>query len=466
MNDPSNSKSSFTTSFSSESSEERATADRLSERATRLLNSLPKSNSAHSSIVLSAYQQPFSANNPDGWINLSTAENSSCSSLILAALNHAPPLSSIDLCYTYMHGSPSCRAAVAHFLSSRIYHTPVDPEHLILAAGAAAVLDHVAFSLCGEGDFILTPTPVYPGFLRDFGTRAGIKMCFAPCKASDGFRVTADLLEKGWRTATVEVRSRIRACVISNPGNPTGLVLGKEELRSIVDWCRGKRIHFVCDEIYALCAHDDEKCNPETASSGNESSYSSQFVSVSSVCTMNSDVHAITGFAKDLGLSGMRIGVLYSKNESLLAASSRCSFLSAASSTSQQVLCALLDPNSDFIDMLITEMRLCLAQNKRILSNALDGLGIPYVAANAGLFLWVDMRKFIAQFSPLVGEEAEIALLEYVARRCKVALSPGHSYNCIEAGWFRICFSAVEPEVLRNVWSDRLAPALERLLAG
>lgn len=466
MNNTSNSASSVTPSPSSEFSDERPTPDRLSERASRLLISLPKANSAHSSIVLSAYQQPFSATNPDGWINLATAENSLCSSLILAAINHAPHLSPIDLCYTYMHGSQPCRSAVAHFLSSRIYHTHVDPEHLILAAGAAAVLDHVAFSLCDEGDFLLTPTPVYPGFLRDFTTRAGAKMCFAPCRASDGFRVTADILEKGWRTATVEVRSRIRACVISNPGNPTGLVLGEEELKSIVDWCRGKKIHFICDEIYALCAHDDEKCNPETANSGTESFSSSQFVSVSSVCSMNSDVHAITGFAKDFGLPGMRIGVLYSKNESLLAASSRCSYLSAASSASQHLLCTLLDPTSGFIDMLVPEIRLRLAENKRILRNALDELGIPYVAAHAGLFLWVDMRKFIAQFSPLIGEKAEIALLEYVAKRCKVALSPGHPYNCIEAGWFRICFGAVEPEVLRNALSDRLSPALERLLGG
>jgi 1-aminocyclopropane-1-carboxylate synthase len=47
----------------------------------------------------------------------------------------------------------------------------VDPSHLALLAGAGAVLEILFHSLCGPGEAVLLPSPIYPAFLNDMEVR-------------------------------------------------------------------------------------------------------------------------------------------------------------------------------------------------------------------------------------------------------------------------------------------------------
>ena len=69
--------------------------------------------------------------------------------------------------------------------------------------------------------------------------------------------------EEGYRYASREkieplITERTRAILITNPGNPTGAVLTREEQRLLVDICKEHGIFLVSDEVYREIIYSGE----------------------------------------------------------------------------------------------------------------------------------------------------------------------------------------------------------------
>jgi 1-aminocyclopropane-1-carboxylate synthase 1/2/6 len=441
----------------------------LSVRGRRLASPPPAAASAPSAstygdVVRAAWQNSYDATaNPGGWVNLGVAENKVSSDLVVAALAAAPRPRIADIGYTAMHGDERFRAALSRLLSDSVVRRPVSAEHLVVAAGASSVMDHLACALCDAGDFVMAPTPLYPGILRNFRTRAGVLVHFAPTDPRLGFAVTADCLQHSWEGADSARRASIKAVLITNPANPTGRVCGAPEIGRILAWCRERHLHLIFDEVYALSSHaagGEGEGDVDSASAAPPA----RFTSVAEV--LGGDLppwcHVVYGLGKDFCLAGLRVGVLYSQNAALLRASAKCAYLSATSTTTQRSLTCLLDGDSGFVPTFIRENSDRLARSKRVLVDQLDGLGIPHIPAQAGFFLWVDMRRFLDDTSSSA-EQAEVELSRQLAT-CRVVLAPGAEYRCSQPGWFRVCFAAVPVDVLRFAWTSRVAPVLRSIL--
>ncbi len=81
---------------------------------------------------------------------------------------------------------------------------------------------------------------------------------------------------------------------------------------------------------------------------------------------------------------------------------------------------------------------------------------MPFLRAEAGIFLMVDLRRWL----PAPGFEGEGRLWERILE-AGVNLTPGATLRCAEPGWFRLCFAAISRErVLQAV--ERLAVALKQ----
>ena len=53
--------------------------------------------------------------------------------------------------------------------------------------------------------------------------------------------------------------NKTKAIIINSPGNPTGMIYSKEELREIAEVCEEKDILIISDEIYEKLIYGDEK---------------------------------------------------------------------------------------------------------------------------------------------------------------------------------------------------------------
>jgi 1-aminocyclopropane-1-carboxylate synthase len=102
---------------------------------------------------------------------------------------------------------------------------------------------------------------------------------------------------------------------------------------------------------------------------------------------------------------------------------------------------------------LFTDVSWCktfIADNQsmllRLYSNVtalLSEAGIPFVAATAGMFVWVDLREFLDEPGTW---EAEERLTAHLFDSLKILLTPGHACHAIAPGYYRCCFAWMPAE--------------------
>ena len=150
----------------------------------------------------------------------------------------------------------------------------------------------------------------------------------------------------------------------------------------------------------------------------------------------------------------------------LLQALANLNIFSGVPNPMQMIVSEILVDDS-FVDAFLEESRFHLVSSYNICIRRLEEMVVPYVPAEAGLFVYVDFSSLLPELS-FEGEAKFASLIEDVAR---VVMTPGHSQKDNKPGMFRLCYSWVSPEVLeiamerlsyvvlqirRNQWDDLL----------
>ncbi|XP_024993955.1 1-aminocyclopropane-1-carboxylate synthase-like [Cynara cardunculus var. scolymus] len=377
--------------------------------------------------------------NPSGVIQMGLAENSLCFDLIQKWIEANPsasictPQGAVDFKETAIfqdyHGLPEFRTAVANFMSRvRGNRVRFDPNRIVMSGGATGAHETVAFCLANPGEAFLVPTPYYPGFDRDLRWRTGVELVPVVCESSNNFKITEEALETAYEKAKL-ANIKIKGLLITNPSNPLGTFLDKETLKNLVSFVTDKNIHLVCDEIYA-----------GTVTTGEE------FVSIAEVLeedpTCKRDlVHIVYSLSKDMGFPGFRVGIVYSYNDNVVNIARKMSSFGLVSTQTQRMLATMLSDNK-FVENFISESRIRLAHRHQMFTRGLAQVGIGSLESNAGLFFWMDLRRFLKD--PTF--ESEMTFWRIIINEIKLNVSPGSSFHCSEPGWFRVCFANMDDE--------------------
>lgn len=226
----------------------------------------------------------------------------------------------------------------------------------------------------------------------------------------------------------------MKGVLVTNPSNPLGTTLTRQELNLLLTFIDEKRIHLISDEIYSGTVFD-----------------SPAFVSAMEVLTernyFNTDVwdrvHIVYSLSKDLGLPGFRVGAIYSNDEMVVAAATKMSSFGLVSSQTQYLLAAMLS-DKKFTKKYVSENQKRLKKRHAMLVKGLRDAGIGCLDSNAGLFCWVDMRHLLSSNT----FDAEIELWKKIVYDVGLNISPGSSCHCTEPGWFRACFANMSEETL------------------
>lgn len=186
--------------------------------------------------------------------------------------------------------------------------------------------------------------------------RTGVEIVPIHCSSQNQFRITISSLEEAYEHAQ-KLQLKVKGLLFTNPSNPLGTTMKLEELNQIINFALDKNIHIVSDEIYSGTVFD-----------------SSRFISVMEALNkrdlQNSDIstqiHIVSSLSKDLGLPGFRIGLIYSNNETLIAAATKMSSFGLVSSQSQYLLSKIL-ADKKFTTMYIKENQLRLKNRQKLL---------------------------------------------------------------------------------------------------
>jgi len=324
-----------------------------------------------------------------------------------------------------MIGSQRFRERLASFLSRHVLGRSVGTDRVAVLAGAGSVLEILFHVLADPGDGVLVPTPSYAGFWLDLETRDELTIVPVHCPSDDGFRLTPTRLD-----AALEAADRpVKALLYTNPDNPRGAVASRDELEAILRWTADRGLHLVCDEVYALSVFGDRP-----------------FTSVASLRpSLGPSVHVVWAFSKDLAASGLRCGVLVSDNDDVLRGVDTLAYWACCSGDTQHLLGSMVSDEA-WVERYLTEMPRRLGDAYLRATAALDAVGIPYVPAEAGFFLLVDLRRFLE--APTF--EAEDALWRRLLDDGKVNLTPGAACRIAEPGFMRLCFAAAPPAAVEE----------------
>jgi aspartate/methionine/tyrosine aminotransferase len=359
---------------------------------------------------------------PEPYVGLCIAENLLMWDILEPQFNRNRNVGPTSVAYDDSRGSLALREQVASFGSTHIWGRNVEAENVIVMAGAGAILETLFYVLGDPGDGVLVPTPSYAFYWPDLGMRDELTVVPVHTSRSDSFRVTPELLDEAVAASDVP----ISALLLTNPDNPTGQIMASEDLAACVDWARSKGIHVVVNGVYALSVH----CGR-------------QYEALKSMVDIGDDIHEVWAFSKDFAMSGLRAGVLTSTNTDVLGAVAEIGYWSIVSGDTQHLLANMLSDDA-WVDRYVTEMRVRLRRSYDITTSSLEAAGIPYVAAQAGLFLLADFRRFMDQ-PTWTGEDK---LWSHILDTTNVNMTPGSACHIGEPGFMRICFATEPPEVV------------------
>lgn len=199
-------------------------------------------------------------------------------------------------------------------------------------------------------------------------------------------------------------------------------------MNTMWDWAEARGLHFVSDEIYGAGVFSED-----------QGFYSAGRLAGESGRRLGDKAHIVYAVSKDFASSGLRLGALYSENESVIRAGVSLNDLCQASSHTQHMMSKILEDRV-WVSSFLSESRRRVLERYKVLETYLRAMGVPVLQANAGLFCWVDLRKRL----PSPDWEGEIALYRTLRDQVGLLVTPGGSMRTIEPGFFRWCFCTTD----------------------
>ena len=195
--------------------------------------------------------------------------------------------------YAPSAGVPELIDAIQKYYDNLDMHFGKD-EIYITAGGSEALL-MVMNAILDDGDEILIPEPYYPNYDTMVNLAGGV-IHPIPTTPEEGYHY-ADR-----KKVEAEINEHTRAIMVTNPGNPTGVVLTPEEMRLMVDIAKEHDLFIIGDEAYR-----------EFVYAGEPLQSLGQFEDAAE------NVIVIDTVSKRFSACGARIGCVISRNHDLLA---------------------------------------------------------------------------------------------------------------------------------------------------
>jgi len=306
--------------------------------------------------------------------------------------------------YTSNQGLLELRQEIAAYMY-RTIGVRYDPEEEILVTvGVSEAVDLALRALINPGDEVLIPEPSYVCYGPITSLVYG-KPVMLKTTAENEFRLTREQLIAG-------LSPRSKVLVLPYPNNPTGGIMGWQDLADLVDVIIDKDLIVVSDEIYS------------------ELTYNGRHVSIASLPGMRERTIVLNGFSKAFAMTGWRIGYACGHGD-LIAAMTRIHQYS--------MLCAPIMSQMAAIEALrhgehqMREMIQEYDYRRRVIMKGITDIGLDCFEPRGAFYIFPSIR-----ITGMKSEEfAERLLMEE-----KVAVVPGNAFGESGEGFVRCCYAA------------------------
>ena len=290
-------------------------------------------------------------------------------------------IKSDTLGYTVALGLPELRQKIS-LLYGKWYNIDLDPSRVVITAGSSAAFILSFISLFEAGDKVGVTEPGYPSY-RQILKSLSVNPVGLPTSRDNG------------HIPKLEGKN-LNGAIIASPANPTGSILSKGTLTSLINECVDQKISFISDEIYHGL-HYNLPCT--------------------SALEISDDVYVINSFSKYFSMTGWRIGwmIVPQSHVRLIERLAQNLFICAPHASQIAALGAL-----DSIDEAET-LKGVYKVNRDLLLNSLSKLGLELEAEpDGGFYLYLNVAS---------KTNNSLALAQDILVTAGVALTPGIDFD-------------------------------------
>jgi len=144
--------------------------------------------------------------------------------------------------YTVTRGIPELRQRIARQLKAEFSWEP----DLLVTSGVSGGLFLALLASLNPGDEVLIGDPYFVSYKHLVRLAGGVPVAV---DLYDDFQLHPERF-------AAAVTPKTRLLIVGSPGNPTGVVFNREDVRAIAELARRHDLLIVCDEIYNLLTYD------------------------------------------------------------------------------------------------------------------------------------------------------------------------------------------------------------------
>ncbi len=208
----------------------------------------------------------------------------------------------------------------------------VTAQDIIVTTGGSEALFFTFGSIMDPDDEVIIPEPFYANY-NGFSTASGVEVVPVISKIENNFALPP--IEEFEKLIT----PKTKAILICNPGNPTGYLYSKEEIKKLAAIVKKHDLFLIADEVYREFVYDGLTHYSVMQESGIEQ-----------------NAILIDSVSKRYSMCGARIGCIVSKNTEVIATALKFAQARLSSPTYALIASeAALDTPQNYFDDVIVE---------------------------------------------------------------------------------------------------------------
>lgn len=326
--------------------------------------------------------------------------------------------------YTSTSGIESLRGAITNKYKED-YGLEYDYKtEIMVTAGASEALAAAMLALMNPGDEILIPSPYFPSYLEQ-AIIADVKLVEVPLKMENNFSLKVKDLED-------RITNKTKVILINTPNNPTGAIIGREDLEKIAKLVIEKDLIVISDETY------------------DQFVFGGKHESIASIPGMKERTIIINSASKTYSMTGWRIGYAMGPSNILKYLSKvHQSFSTCATAFAQVGAAEAYNNGQPFVEKMIEEFE---RRSKLIYERLSNMKGIKVLEPKGAFYIFPNIEG--------IGME-ENEFCNYILEEAGVAIVPGGAFGEYGKGFVRICYACSYEDIEEAM--DRMEKAIDKI---
>jgi len=321
-----------------------------------------------------------------------------------------------DTHYTHSLGKPELREEIARYYL-RKYGVKVSPDQIVVTSGTSPALLLTLSVLLEKDDEVILSDPhyaCYPNFIRYVDGRP----VFVPVREEDGFKYRVEDIRS-------HLSPKTKAIMVNSPSNPTGTVLGAEDLKALASIGP----YIISDEIYHGLVYEGKE---------------------HTILEFTDRAFVINGFSKLYAMTGWRLGYVIAPPQFIrpLQKLQQNLFICAGSFVQAAAIAALRE-----CDEHVAKMVQVYNERRRYLLMRLKAMGVATQVEPTGAFY------ALANVKRYTRDSYSFAL--EILEKAGVAVTPGIDFGQNGEGYLRISYANSMENIKEGL--DRLERFLKKL---